>query len=230
MKKLEYFMNYLLEHKSLAIEQSIRSTLPKGIINGLLLFSVIGFGIFGFTIGSSHSVGQGAVSMIKLPLLFYITTSVCFPTLYLFLALMGMNIGFRGMAQFTLICLTLMGTILVAFSPISLFFSLTFNDADYIWFKLINVGLLAIAGFSGVYLFYRHLLMYVPENFGYWERYRVRLFIRAWLILYGIIGANLGFSISPVFGDPHQIFMFFTDSQENFFTHIINALSRYYHE
>ncbi|MBR9860174.1 hypothetical protein GYB22_05395 [bacterium] len=220
MKRIELFMSFLLEHKVEAIQMSLRSELPKSVIQGLLAFSIASLSLFGFLIGISHSPLQAASSMIKLPLLFYGCAMVCFPTLYLFLALLGVRLNIRSIAQFMLVCLALTSVIILAFCPITLFFAI--SGTPYFYFKHINVLILGLAGFSGLYLFYKYLILELPQDFTAKERRRVLLFIYSWIFIYGIIGANMGFSISPVFGDPAQDFMLFTHSNENFFTHILH--------
>lgn len=219
---LEFFFNYLLQNKTEVIKQALKGELPKSISGALLLVSVVAFGIFGFLIGSSHSLAQGGISMVKLPILFYITGAICFPTLYIFLALLDMRLSFKGIAQFSLICLTIMALILISFAPVSLFFLVT--GTHYESFKLLNVAILAIAGLSGVYLFHKYLLYHVDAEDQPLKLRRATLFTRGWLVMFALIGANLGFRLSPIFGDPTQAILLFTHENNHFFGHIIKIL------
>lgn len=221
MKQTTYFLRYLLENKIEAIHNSLRDQIPAKIVTGMTLFSISNFAIYGFILGMTHSLPQGLASAMKLPFLFFACSFICYPTLYLFLALMGMRTGLRAIAQFTLVCLTLTSSVLLAFSPISLFFLV--SSTPYGVIKLINVGIMAIAGFCGLYLFNKYLSQEVPKTGGVSEK-RVNVFIRFWLILYGFMGANLGFAISPVFGMKGAPFIWFTPSNENFFTHFFHLL------
>jgi len=85
--------------------------------------------------------------------------------------------------------------------------------------------MMAIAGFSGVHMFSKYILYNVDEEFDGKSRFRVNRFVRLWLLMFGLIGANLGFAMSPIFGDPTVPFLFFTESVQNFFTHIIQILT-----
>ncbi|MEY2923543.1 MAG: hypothetical protein RLZZ337_83 [Bacteroidota bacterium] len=220
---IEFFFTSMLQNKSEVIKQALKAELPTAIIRALLLVSMLSFAVFGLLIGSSHSIAQGAVSFLKLPLLFYITGFICFPTLYIFLALLGVNTSLKGMAQFSLLALSIMSLILIAFAPVSLFFLVV--HADYQTFKLLNVGMMAIAGSSGVYLFSKYILSNVPTDFSRNQEGKALLFIRLWLIMFALIGANLGFATSPIFGDPTQPFMLFTSANQNFFTHLFSIVS-----
>lgn len=220
--QIEFFFNYLIQNKQEVIKQALKGELPKSILIPLLFLSVISLALFGFMIGCSHSLLQGSASLVKLPLLFFTTAVICFPTLYIFLALLGANISFTGLGQFTLISISIMSIILFAFAPVSLFFLLV--GTDYQSYNLLNVGMMSIAGFSGVYLFHKYILSEKLETMSRKVQKRTRVFLSLWLFMFGLIGTNLGFAISPFFRNPDEVFMLFTDKTENFFTHIFNIL------
>lgn len=83
---------------------------------------------------------------------------------------------------------------------------------------------MSIAGFSGVYLFHKYILSEKLETMSRKVQKRTRVFLSLWLFMFGLIGTNLGFAISPFFRNPDEVFMLFTDKTENFFTHIFNIL------
>jgi hypothetical protein len=217
---IEYFFNYMLQNKTEVIKQALRAQLPKEIVRALLFLSILCFAIFGFMIGCSHSLIQGAVSFVKLPFLFYVTGVISFPTLYIFLALFGMKTSFKGIAQFSTIAISIMSLILIAFTPVSLFFLVV--GTPYETYKLLNVGIMAIAGFCGVYIFSKYLMINTSPE--YQNKFKVTVFIRLWLLMFALIGSNLGFAISPIFGDPSKAFIFITTAQQNFFTHLISVI------
>lgn len=220
--QIEFFFNYLIQNKQEVIQQALEGKLPKSILTPLLFLSVFSLALFGFMIGCSHSLLQGTASMVKLPILFFTTALICFPTLYIFLALLGANISFAGLGQFTLISISIMSIILFAFAPVSLFFLLV--GTDYETYKLLNVGMMSIAGFSGVYLFRKYILHDKIETMSSKNQWRTKVFLTSWLCMFGLIGTNLGFAISPFFRNPEGPFELFTIKNENFFTHIFNIL------
>jgi hypothetical protein len=219
---IEFFFNYMLQNKAEVIKQALKAELPNSIISTLFGVSFISFAIFGFMIGSSHSMFQGLISFIKLPSLFYITGGICFPTLYIFLALFGVKVSLKGLMHFCIIAISIMSLILIAFAPVSLFFLVV--GTNYQVFKLLNVAMMAVAGLSGVYIFKQYILSNSPEDLTPETKSRASLFIKAWLLMFGLIGSNLGFAISPIFGDPTVPFMFFTDANQNFFSHLLSIL------
>ena len=84
---------------------------------------------------------------------------------------------------------------------------------------------MAIGGFSGVYIFKQYILSDAPENIPIASKTKASFFVNAWLLMFALIGANLGFAISPIFGDPTAEFIFFTDADQNFFSHLISILN-----
>ena len=219
--KIQFLITYLLQNKSEVIKHALQAKLPKDVVHALLLMSALSFAVFGFMIGSSHSAIQGAFSMVKLPFLFYATGLICFPTLYIFLALLGITTSIKGIAQFSLLAIFIMSIILISFAPVSLFFLVV--GTHYQIYKLLNVGMMAIAGCSGVYLFHKYILHGVDMSQHPGNTRRVNFFIRCWLLMFGLIGANLGFTLSPIFGDPNEPLIFFTSADQNFFSHLTSV-------
>jgi hypothetical protein len=217
--QIEFFFNYMLQNKQEVISEALEGKLPNQIISALLFLCIISLALFGLMIGCSHSFIQGVSSFVKLPILFFTTSLICFPTLYIFLALLGAKISFKGLAQFTLISISIMALILFAFAPVSLFFLLV--GSDYQTYKLINVFIMSIAGISGTYLFHKYILYNRTEELDTSTKRRTGGFLNLWLVMFGLIGTNLGFAISPFFRNPAEPFVLFTPKTENFFTHLI---------
>lgn len=219
---IEYFFNYMLQNKTEVIKKALRGELPNAVIKTLFFLSFLSFAIFGCMIGSSHSILQGALSAAKLPSLFYITGAICFPTLYIFLSLFGIKLSLKGLMHFCVITISIMSLILIAFAPVSLFFLVV--GTHYQVYKMINVAMMAVAGLSGVYIVKQYILSNSPADLPQASTDRASFFINAWLLMFALIGANLGFAISPVFGDPTAPLIFFTDADQNFFTHLFSIV------
>ena len=226
MISLDVFQN-LLRNKQDLIDKALNQD-PKAIglegkeLESLALAGTLFISLFGLTVGMKHSVLQAVASAIKLPVLFMITSIICFPTLYIFQALLGMQTSIRQLFSFMLLCLAISGVILLSFIPVSVFFLIA--GTDYEVFKIINVGILAIAGSSGLYVFRKYLLRKMKDQQDTTYYHKFKLMMNAWFLLFGCIGSNLGFIISPVFGMKNEPFIFFTTSNENFFSHVFNIL------
>jgi hypothetical protein len=120
---------------------------PK--MRAMLISSVAFFALYGAVLGSKHSLWQALSSAIKLPLLFLATLIICSPTLYFFNLIFGSNQSLTQNICLILTAITVTSVLLLSLAPIVLFFLLT--TSNYQFFKLLNVGVFAVAGFVGVH-------------------------------------------------------------------------------
>jgi len=191
----------------------------------LLGLSLALYAVFGFLIGASQSILQAFSSAIKLPVLFFLTSSICFPTLYFFLSFLGARQDIRQLFSFIVLCNAFIAMVLAAFAPVSFFFLIT--SYDYNVYKFVNTLIFSVAGATGIYLFYREMKKIIrnidPEDFSA-KRFKGLVFLRLWAIMFAFIGLQLSFTLSPFFGLPHADFMFFTHEDTNFFSDIINTI------
>ncbi len=114
----------------------------------MLLSSVVALACYGAVLGSFHSVLMALTSAVKLPLLFLVTLAICLPTLYLFNLVFGARLSVRQSLALVMVALTVTAMLAVAFAPIALFFLIT--APDYGFFKLLNVGILALSALVGL--------------------------------------------------------------------------------
>lgn len=214
----------LLKNRKKSIDNILNGNSEKPAVLRMFLLSIILFAVYGLIIGSSQSILQALSSGIKLPLMFYLTTFICFPTLYFFLSFLGIKQSFSQLLNFMILCNTFISLVLAAFAPVSFFFLIT--DYSYAIYKFINCIIFTIAGFTGTYLFYRELRSLISgiEPEGHDKRFKGILFLRLWAILFCIIGVQLSFTLSPFFGLPGEKFIFFTNENSNFFSDIINTI------
>jgi ACR3 family arsenite efflux pump ArsB len=77
---------------------------------------------YGLLIGARYDALQAVVSAVKLPILFLLTTAICFPTLYMFLSYLGIRQGLKQLLGLMLLSLTYISLILAAFAPSLSFF------------------------------------------------------------------------------------------------------------
>lgn len=212
----------LIQNKTAFIDKAMNGQFTQKELESLFTIAALFIAAFGFSIGLRHSWMQALATAVKLPLLFILTGIICFPTLFILQAFIGVQLSFKQLGSFLIVCITISGTILLSFIPIIIFFLI--SGTPYEAYKIINVIILAFAGFSGFYIFKKHLILKLVALNDLAILNRGRLIIHFWILLYGCIGANLGFILSPVFGDENVPFIWFTTSSENFFTHLIHLL------
>jgi len=55
---------------------------------------------------------------------------------------------------------------------------------------------------------------------------RVRTIFRIWVVVFGLVGAQMSWVLRPFIGDPHKGFTFFRPRDSNFFAAVFDALHK----
>jgi hypothetical protein len=198
-----------------------RIKLDKKIL-AYLISSSLFFAIYGAIMGSFGSWLQILVSAIKLPALYLLTTFICLPTLYFFELVAGVKRVFEQYMALLLASMSVISVMLFAFAPITLFFRLSIDN--YRFFVLVNILILAITGFTGIRFFYNGMVSLTKRD---GESSNISLSIlKAWLLLYGLVGSQLGWTLRPFFGDPGLPFTLFRQIESNFYLQIAKLFLR----
>ena len=187
-----------------------------------LFLSILTFlAIYGFVTGLSHSGMQALSTAIKMPALFLLTLAFTLPALYFF-ALALLNIRFSVM-QAGVVILSGVGVtafLLLGLAPVTLFF--TWTSSTYPFFQLLAVVFVAISGFVGLHYILRGIAS-VDKNNELQSGSIGSVLLKAWVFLYGFVGAQMTWRLSPLIGDPKSDFVFIRPSRDNFFIDVLNA-------
>jgi hypothetical protein len=195
-----------------AVQQKISATLLSAFV------FLAGYGI---VLGASHSLQQAAASLVKLPILFLATLAICAPSLHFFNILFGSR---QTLSQTMALILTAIATtavLLFSLAPITLFFLL--SSSQYEFFKLMNVAFFAISGFLGV-TFLQQGMRIVTEGKNEEGIQTRRLIFVLWVLLYGFVGSQMAWTLSPFIGAPGEPFILFSQAGGNFYTDVWNSL------
>jgi hypothetical protein len=189
-------------------------------MRAMLISSLIFFALYGAVMGSTHSLWQAPSSAVKLPILFLATLFICAPTLYFFNILFGSNQSLLQNIALILTAITVTAVILLSFTPIALFFLIT--TSQYQFFKLLNVGIFAIAGAMGV--FFLDQGMRIVADVGTEGENNRRWVLRMWIFLYAFVGSQLAWTIRPFIGAPSIQFELFRQLGGNFYTNVVVSI------
>ena len=216
--------------------QEVRSqTKLNTKIISLLITSSLCFAAYGAIMGAYSGGLQIVASAVKLPALYLITLVVCLPPLYFFDILFGSKLAFGQYIAMGLMTIAIIGGLLVSFAPMMLFF-LT-SAKSYNFFLLLNVLIMALTGYVGVKTFYRGMGdtigaseisladMSSADNKQHINSRLRRQLLTGWVVMYGLIGAQLGWTLSPfigIEGEPFQLFRSGLDS--NFYAEVLHAI------
>jgi len=189
-------------------------------MRAMLVSSVIFFALYGAVLGSTHSLWQALSSAVKLPILFLATLVVCSPTLYFFNVLFGSNQSLTQNVALILTALTVTSVLLLAFTPVVVFFLLT--TGGYQFFKLLNVGICAVSGFMGVrFLADGMTIVSTADKEGGGARRNV---VRLWVLLYAFVGSQMAWTLRPFIGAPSIKFELFRQLGGNFYSNLFASI------
>ena len=189
-------------------------------IRAMLFWSAIFLGVFGAVIGSDHSVWQALASSVKLPALFLLTLLVCLPTLYFFNIIFESSLSLSQNFALLLAAVTMTAVVLLAFAPVVLFFLI--STSQYQFYKLLNVGIFAVAGWIGIRQLGQGLKMLTTnDRRGVTARGRI---LRLWMLLYAFVGSQLAWTLRPFFGAPGLPFELFRGLGGNFYTNVFASI------
>jgi len=201
---------------------------------------------------------QAVACIIKLPALFLLTLVVTFPSLYVFNALVGCRLSFTATLRLLVGAVVVNVAVAASLGPILGFFTL--STTSYSFMVLLNVVLLAVAGFVAL-AFLLHTLCRLaapptparpvapevpepvsaqPDSRASFELHRkpgplerlptgvpeqglgqARTIFQVWVLIYGLVGAQMGWLLRPFVGNPNMPFEWLRSRQGNFFQAVV---------
>lgn len=223
-----------------------REHLRDGKINvpvGTLVFASLLMGaVYGACMGLFSAItrtdGEGwnqlLSTSLKVPLLFLLTLVVTFPSLYVFSALSRSRLGLADTLRLLLAAVGVNLALLASFGPVTAFF--TFCTDSYPFMVVLNVSFFAIAGLIGLGFLRKALTAAlgeegVPPASTEGESARPVVMkqlsgtvFRVWLVIYGVVGAQMGWILRPFVGSPDLPFEWFRTRAGNFFAAFLDNL------
>lgn len=230
--------------EALRLQAFIGSAVGLGVVYGVCM------GLFAVMTRTPACWEQLVATAIKVPALFLFTLIVTFPSLYVFSALLGTRLRFVDVLRMLVAAITLNLCVLAAFGPITAFF--TISTTSYAFMKLLNVAFFAVSGVLGLGFLMRALAALEegpgspasgkgglradpgppapPPLPGSAEASagaggaRSRTVLSVWLVLYALVGAQMGWVLRPFIGDPGQAFQVFRGREANIFIDVVRSL------
>jgi len=296
-KQREGFKHWLFE-----LDRILRGdvTRPSAIKNADIKFPVVGvsivvivmaviygfcMGIFALVRGVENSAYTSALlqtfaSMCKVPLLFFLTLLVTFPSLYVFNALVGSKLKVFPVLKLLVASLAVNLAVLASMGPILAFFSV--STPNYHFIVLLNVVVFGVAGTLGLVFLVQTLnrlsladgkqqranqeppqlppqpqqsdvaVVEAEQYYGALPAQRsqleqqptrkiaknrgpldqpkgaviglqVRKVFSVWMVVFGLVGAQMGWVLRPFIGSPDRPFQWFRERHSNFFEAVINT-------
>jgi len=135
---------------------------------------------------------------LKTPSLFVLSLVVCSLALYMLNLAFGVGLHFVPTMVLMFFGLAATGVMLGVFIPIVGLFAVV--TENYHFMKLLHLSVFTVAGLFGVKVLYEGLVKSAPEgaNLG-----KVKALMLSWLVLYGIVGGQLAWTLKPFLGTPY---------------------------
>lgn len=188
----------------------------------LSLVSLFSFMVYGFIVGLAKEPLQAVSSAIKVPILFLSTMAFCLPALYFFsLTLLGTPLRFMQVLAVVLSGISVTAFLLLGLAPITLFFVLT--STNYEFFQLLAVSFVGISAWLGVYFLWRGMTLVETVRNDALNGIGKRILF-FWILLYGFVGTQMTWRLSPFIGKPEDPFFIVRPSRDNFYMDVINAV------
>jgi hypothetical protein len=180
-------------------------------------------GVYGLLRPDAPEYRQLVASAVKVPLLFGLTLAVTFPSLYVFATLLGSRLRFGDLLRLVVGALGVLVAVLAAFGPIVAFFSV--STTSYPFVLLLNVGVFALSGGFGAGFLHR-MLSHRPAEVTEGEPAGVgptRVFY-VWMIVFGLVGGQMGWVLRPFVGHPDLPFAWFRPREGSFVEGVARAV------
>ncbi len=222
------------------IEVPSRSLVVACLVLGAFYGAMMG--LYGATNRGAEGWSQMLASTIKVPLLFLLTLLVTFPSLYVFSALARSRLNLVATSRLLLAAITVNLVVLASFGPVTAFFTLSTTSHPFM--VLLNVAFFGIAGIVGL-AFVKKALSHAfqdeepdtasaPAPEGATHSYRRHTTSRGvahnvfavWLVIFAVVGAQMGWILRPFVGTPELPFEWFRERHSNFFAAVIDLIAK----
>lgn len=173
---------------------------------GWLISLVVGFAMSYGAVMGMYGIGPGrglqvVYAAAKVPLLLLATGGLSLPCFFVLYTLVGLRHEFGAALRALLAAQAGLTMVLASLAPFTALWYI--SVPDYELAILFNGGMFAIASISAQGLlrrFYRPLIIRHPRH---------RLLLRAWLLIYVLVGIQMGWLLRPFIGSPEAPIQFF---------------------
>lgn len=225
------------------------------VLIGLAMIYGACMGCFALFSSRGPGLMQLVASTLKVPALYFLTLAITLPSLYVFNALVGSRLTLASVVRLLIAAMGVMLAVLASLGPIVAFFSVsTTSHAFMVLLNVLVCGVSGVLGLMFL-LQTLHRLSVVQEQGAEESHdspsaagaeivltpidspsaldrldsrvlgRHVRTVFQIWVIVFGLVGAQMSWVLRPFIGDPSQPFVWFGPRQSNFFQAVVQAIS-----
>lgn len=232
----------------------IRIAPLAGVSVGLGMIYGVFMGLYAVATRTPPSFAQLVASAIKVPALFFLTLVVTFPSLYVFSALLGVRLRPKDTFRLILIPIVVNLAVLASLGPITGFFTLSttsypfmkllnvffFATAGFIGLKVLLAMLSSLEAVQSPPTAVRPepdtttgapssatpttSVKLLPRPAARDRTVTSKTFL-VWVVIYALVGAQMGWILRPFIGSPNLAFQLFRDREANFFIDVLHTLA-----
>jgi hypothetical protein len=248
--------NYLRQEQLAKGTVEVRAGRLIGL--GLALGGLYGVGLGTYSLfrGAPDAFLQACASALKVPMLFLLTLLVTFPSLYVFAALQRLPLDVRSTLRLLLVAIVVHVAVIASLAPVFAFFAASTDSYEFM--LLLNVAIFAFGGLLGFMVLRRATravftgappaaasnappeaeaddddepeLHPAPPPFRRAGQHdQARRVLRIWCLVYGVVGAQMGWLLRPFLGTPDLPFAWFRPREDSFFVGVLRALGALFH-
>jgi hypothetical protein len=171
------------------------SKTPGAFTSKLLILALVGFIIFGVTMGSFSFHEQLWAAPLKTLLGLTFSTIICLPSLYVFSALTGTSLGIKEIIQGMAGALALIAALLLGFTPILWVFSQSTTSEVFFGFLVLLTWLISL--FFGTGFLLKMLEQSGTKNKGP---------LRVWIGIFLLVTLQMSTTLRPLIGRSETLF------------------------
>jgi len=165
------------------------------LMGGMAVASALFSALYGLTVGIYAGGWQVVYNAIKFPLLLLATLALCALALYMLNSLVGARLSLSQTVAVVLSAILVTATLLLSLTPPLGFIMLT-SLRDYQLVVFLNLIVVSIAGAGGVgFAFQATAAVHTDPE----ARRRCLGVMRAWMVLYGLVGLQMLWLFRPFF-------------------------------
>ena len=183
-------------------------------------------GSYAWATGQYHwreGIVQVFYSGVKVPLLLFATLLVSLPSFYVFNSLLGLRNDLRESIRNIIVSQATLAITLCSLAPLTMLWyaSVSTTDSSYAASIMLNAIFFAIASFtSQAALRYRYRTLIQRDPMHRWMLW-------TWLILFALVGIQMGWIMRPFIGNPNQSPAFLRPGAwDNAYVNVLNIISR----
>jgi hypothetical protein len=167
---------------------------PPALAGKLVLLSVLGFVVFGLTVGSFSLGDQIWAAPLKMLVGICFSAAICLPSLYIFAALTGTTLTLSQICQGLAAVLALCGALLLGFTPVLWVFSQSTESEAFFG------GLVALAWvvsvLFGVGILFKMVKLAKPANTAP---------LRIWVAMFLLVTLQMSTTLRPLVGSSDRL-------------------------